>query len=122
LSCKFSYNAAVLTQDRRIGSRRRELEQGCQIFFVQHTKTGKNVPNDNKYTKWPQKCSKWSYNRPDGHKIYQHLSLLDPPKFTQIGIFGLKAICYLATLSLSSERENDIKTAEKAGFVLKHHL
>jgi hypothetical protein len=29
-------------------------------------------------------------NRPDGHKIYQHLSLKDTPKFTQIGIFGLK--------------------------------
>jgi hypothetical protein len=29
-------------------------------------------------------------------KIYQHLSLQDPPKFTQIGIFGLKT-CHLAT-------------------------
>jgi hypothetical protein len=27
----------------------------------------------------------------------------DPPKFTQIGIFGLK-ICHLATLSPSTER------------------
>jgi hypothetical protein len=25
-----------------------------------------------------------------GHKIYQHLQLQDPPKFTQIRIFGLK--------------------------------
>jgi hypothetical protein len=30
--------------------------------------------------------------RPNGHKMYQHLPLQDPPKFTQIGIFGLK-IC-----------------------------
>jgi hypothetical protein len=33
---------------------------------------------------------------PNGHKIY-HLPLKVPPKFTQIGIFGLK-ICHLATL------------------------
>jgi hypothetical protein len=32
-----------------------------------------------------------------GHKINQRLSLQDPPKFTQIGIFGLK-IYHLATL------------------------
>jgi hypothetical protein len=31
------------------------------------------------------------------HKIYQHLPLQDPPKFTQIWIFGLKAN-HLATL------------------------
>jgi hypothetical protein len=43
-----------------------------------------------KYTKWPQ-------NRPNGHKINQHLQLHDPTKFTQIGIFGLK-ICHLKTL------------------------
>jgi hypothetical protein len=30
-------------------------------------------------------------------KIYQHLPLQDPPKFTQNGIFGLK-IYHLATL------------------------
>jgi hypothetical protein len=30
-------------------------------------------------------------------KIYQHLSLQDTPKFTQIGIFGFK-IYHLATL------------------------
>jgi hypothetical protein len=30
-------------------------------------------------------------------KIYNDFPLQDPPKFTQIGIFGLK-ICHLATL------------------------
>jgi hypothetical protein len=30
-----------------------------------------------KFTEWPQ-------------NIYQHLPLQDPPKFTQMGIFGLK--------------------------------
>jgi hypothetical protein len=51
-----------------------------------------------KYTKWPQSI-------PNGQKIdqidikyvYRHLPLQVPPKFTQIGIFGLK-ICHLATL------------------------
>jgi hypothetical protein len=34
--------------------------QGCQIFFVQNTKTGENIPNDHtiyqmaiKYFQWP---------------------------------------------------------------------
>jgi hypothetical protein len=46
-------------------------------------------------------------NIPNGSKIYQnehkiyHLPLHDPPKFTQIWIFGLK-ICHLATLLLQS--------------------
>jgi hypothetical protein len=44
----------------------------------------KNIPNDHK-------------NIPNGHKIYQHFSFQDPPKITQIGIFGLK-IYHLATL------------------------
>jgi hypothetical protein len=35
--------------------------------------------------------------RPNGHKIYQYYPLQDPPKFTQIGIFGLKEN-HLATL------------------------
>jgi hypothetical protein len=39
------------------------------------------------------------YNRQNGHKIYQDLQLQDPPKFTQIGIFGLKTN-HLATLVL----------------------
>jgi hypothetical protein len=30
--------------------------------------------------------------RPNGHKIYQYLSLQDAPKFTQIGIFGFQNI------------------------------
>jgi hypothetical protein len=43
-----------------------------------------------KYPKCPSKI-------PDGHKIYQHFPILGPPKFIQIGIFGLK-INHLATL------------------------
>jgi hypothetical protein len=39
--------------------------------------------------------------RKNGRKIYQRLLLQDPPKFTQLGIFGLK-IYHLATLAWSS--------------------
>jgi hypothetical protein len=41
------------------------------------------------YTEWPQ-------NIPNGRRIDQRLILQDPPKCTQIGIFGLK-IYHLAT-------------------------
>jgi hypothetical protein len=47
-----------------------------------------------KYFKWPS-------NRPNVRKIYQHLPLQDPPKFTQTWIFGLK-IYHLATLGIFS--------------------
>jgi hypothetical protein len=50
---------------------------------------GATYKNGGKYNKLP----------PNIHKIYQHLPLQDPPKFTQIGIFGLK-INHLATLYL----------------------
>jgi hypothetical protein len=52
-----------------------------------------------KYTKWPK-------NRPNGHKIYQHLPMQDTPKFTQNVIFGLK-IYHLATLTRSAELIKD---------------
>jgi hypothetical protein len=38
-------------------------------------------------------------HRPNGHNIYQRLSLQDTPKLTQIWIFGLK-IYHVATLRL----------------------
>jgi hypothetical protein len=41
-------------------------------------------------------------NGPGVHKIYQHLPIADPPKFTQIWIFGLKTN-HLATLSFVGE-------------------
>jgi hypothetical protein len=66
-------------------------DQGCQILLMKYTKTGENLPNyhyvnyqmASKYAKWPKYI-------PDGHKIYQHLSLQDIPKFTQIWIFVRK--------------------------------
>jgi hypothetical protein len=42
-------------------------------------------------------------NRPNGHKICQHLPLQDPPKLIQSGIFGLEIIIiHLATLVTSA--------------------
>jgi hypothetical protein len=49
----------------------------ARFFLLQHTKTGENKPNNQKYIKWPQ-------NIPNGRKIYRHLPLQVPPKFTQI--------------------------------------
>jgi hypothetical protein len=48
------------------------------------------TPNAIKYTKW-------SENGPNGQKIYQNLSLQEPPKLNQIWIFNLKTN-HLATL------------------------
>jgi hypothetical protein len=71
-----------------------------------------NIPKRVKYTKLQETISnghtkfrKWTQNFANGHKISQmdttyvdkHLTLQDPPTFTQIGIFGLK-IYRLATL------------------------
>jgi hypothetical protein len=51
-----------------------------------------------KYIKWPENMYiKRPLNTQYIHKIYQHLSLQDTPKFTQIGIIGLK-IYHLAAL------------------------
>jgi hypothetical protein len=58
-----------------------------------------------KYAKWPENIS-------NGHKIYQYLPLLDPPKFTQIGIFGLKRN-HLATLYTSPGANPTIACAVK---------
>jgi hypothetical protein len=47
------------------------------------------------------KYPKWSYSIPNGDTIFIHFPIYGPPKFTQIGIFGLK-INHLATLFPSS--------------------
>jgi hypothetical protein len=52
-----------------------------------------------------QKHTKWTENLPNSHKIYQHLSLQDPPKFTQIGSPGLK-INHLATLGRARYKDS----------------
>jgi hypothetical protein len=64
---------------------------------VRNTKTGKNVPNEHKMCRMIIKYPKCPKNIPNDHKIYQHFPIQGPPKFEQIGIFGLK-INQLATL------------------------
>jgi hypothetical protein len=74
-------------------------DQGCQIFLGTIYQREKNIPDNHKIYQCPQ-------NIPNCFKIiqmainyiYPHLPLQEPPKFTQIGISGLK-ICRLATLA-----------------------
>jgi hypothetical protein len=71
-------------------------------FFLVHTWS---YQNGLKCTKWAQNVPNGHINIPNvrkihipnGHKIYQHFPIEGPPKFTQIGILGLK-INHLATL------------------------
>jgi hypothetical protein len=63
---------------------------GLGDFLCTIYRNRKNISSEQKYTKRPQ-------NRPNCHKIYQHIQFQGPPKFSQIGIFGLK-IDHLATL------------------------
>jgi hypothetical protein len=77
---------------RNEGSHFRPANQGCQIFL------DTIYQNWGKYTKLQLgKLPKWPYIIPNGHTIYQPFHFRGPPKFTQIGIFGLKKY-HLATL------------------------
>jgi hypothetical protein len=76
----------------------------ARFFSAQHTKMGKIYQMTIKYTKWPLNIKNstkyiiWPLNRSNGHKIYRHLPLKGPPKFTLIWISGL-TIYHLATLT-----------------------
>jgi hypothetical protein len=87
----------------------------ARFFFVQHTKTGKYIPDEPKIYKMTIKYTEWPYNRPNGHKIciclYQHFSFQDHPKFTQNWDFGLKTN-HLATLLRSLWQERKIDSAQ----------
>jgi hypothetical protein len=63
--------------------------QGCQIFHGKIYPNRKNIPFN--HTVYQMAI-----------KIYQHLRLQDAPKFTQIGVLGLK-ICHLATLHQAAD-------------------
>jgi hypothetical protein len=65
--------------------------------LIQHTKTRKNILNililnDHKIYQMTKNAPNGQKNRPNGQKLQEQ----DPPKFTQIGIFGVK-IYHLAT-------------------------
>jgi hypothetical protein len=55
--------------------------------MVKYTKFTLNYQMAIKYTKWP-------IYTPHGHKMYQHFSLQDTPKFTQSRIFCFENIPY----------------------------
>jgi hypothetical protein len=54
------------------------------------------IPNDHKLYLTAINYTKWPFNIPNCHKIYQHFPFRGPQKFTQIGSFGTK-INHLAT-------------------------
>jgi hypothetical protein len=56
--------------------RQMECRRVARFFLTQYAKTGKNIPN--------------YHNITNGLNIYQDFPFYGPPKFTQIGIFGLK--------------------------------
>jgi hypothetical protein len=72
-------------------------QQGDQILLGTKYQNGKNIPNYRELYQMSIICNKRQYNGPSVHKIYQHLPLQDPPKFTQIWIFGSETN-HLATL------------------------
>jgi hypothetical protein len=68
----------------------------ARFVLGQRTKTIKNIPKN--HTLMPQNITNGrKIHITNGHKIYQHLPLHGTPKFSQIGIFGLKN-SHLATL------------------------
>jgi hypothetical protein len=75
------------------------METRVARFFLGTTYQNREkytIPTTIKYTKWIESIQNGK-NRSYGHKLYQHRPWLDSPKFTQIGIFGMK-IYHLATL------------------------
>jgi hypothetical protein len=68
-----------------------DAKQGCQIFLGKTIpKRVKNVPKLWKIHQTVVTYAKWPENWPNGRTTCQHLPLQGPPKFTQIGIFGLE--------------------------------
>jgi hypothetical protein len=63
--------------------------------LVKTYQIGKNVINDHK-------LYHTAINYTNGHRIYQQLTIKGPPKFTQIGIFGLKTN-HLATMVYNTD-------------------
>jgi hypothetical protein len=66
-------------------------------FLGKTYQNGKTVPNDHKL----YQMAIMYIDTPNSHKIYILFPLQVPPKYTQIGIFGMK-INHLATLALTA--------------------
>jgi hypothetical protein len=70
---------------------------------------GKNIPNDHKICLMTIKYFQWPLNRPNDHK--RGFPLQNPPKFTQIGIFGLKTNHLATCFSLITRMAGYVGTA-----------
>jgi hypothetical protein len=55
----------------KVGDRNHLETRVARSFLVQHTKTGRNIPNDHKAYQIVTKYTKLSQNIPNCHKIYQ---------------------------------------------------
>jgi hypothetical protein len=71
----------------KIRSKNWPLARVARFFLVQTYQIGKNITNDHKLYQTAINYTKWRYNIPKGHKIYQHLPFKGSPKFTQIWDF-----------------------------------
>jgi hypothetical protein len=71
---------------RRFGGKQSRV---ARFSLAQTYQSGKNIRNEHKLYQVGQ-YTKWALNIPHGHKICQHFPFQDPPKYTQIVIFGMK--------------------------------
>jgi hypothetical protein len=78
-----------------------EAETALPDFSWYNIPKREKIYQNDYYVQTTLKCTKWQWNRQNWHKMYQHFSLSNTPKFTQIGIFCLK-IYHLATLARES--------------------
>jgi hypothetical protein len=94
--------AAVNSKSRRIG-----CSPGLPDFSWNKIPKRENIPNYDEEYQMSIKYHKRPKNGPSVHKIYQHLPLQDPPKFTRLWSFGLKTN-HLATLMQSKAQSNAV--------------
>jgi hypothetical protein len=92
--CYF-YPNGILTQDRLHWY----LSRVARFFLSTTYQNGYKIPNVHKIYAVNEQKDISNGHKLNGHIKYQHYPLQDPPKYTQIGIFGMQ-IYHLATLHL----------------------
>jgi hypothetical protein len=83
-----NYNNFVKCQIPQIDVKQKKREkigspspgQGCQIFLTTTYQSGIKYTKSHKIYQMATKYTKWQYNRPNGHKMYKHLSIVRPTK------------------------------------------
>jgi hypothetical protein len=83
--------------------------------LLQHTKTGKNKPNNRKLYQMATQHTKWLSNIPNGHKISQLFQLQSPPKYTPRGIFGLEIYSRATLIGTKGTCQNFLGTTNQNG-------